>query len=79
MEIKALTTDGFRNLAGGRIEFHPRLNPIVGDNGQGKTNLIETLALVTGRSSFRTADTTGILRAGEVRSVLTARARAGER
>jgi DNA replication and repair protein RecF len=75
VEIKALTTDGFRNLAGGRIEFHPRLNLIVGDNGQGKTNLVEALALVTGRSSFRTAETTEILRAGEARAVLTARVR----
>jgi DNA replication and repair protein RecF len=75
VEIKALTTDGFRNLAGGRIEFHPRLNLIEGDNGQGKTNLLEALALVTGRPSFRTAETTEVLRAGEVRAVLTARVR----
>ena len=56
MEILSLNPEGFRNLAGGRIEFHPRLNLVVGDNGQGKTNLLEALAVVTGRISFRTTD-----------------------
>jgi DNA replication and repair protein RecF len=73
VEITALTPDGFRNLAGGRIEFHPRLNLIVGDNGQGKTNLLEALAVVTGRPSFRTADLSEALRAGEPRGLLTAK------
>ena len=73
MEITALTPDGFRNLAGGRIEFHPRLNLIVGDNGQGKTNLLEALAVVTGRPSFRTSELSEALRAGEPRGLLTAK------
>lgn len=54
MEILSLSTEGFRNLANGRVELHPRVNLIVGDNGQGKTNLLEALALVSGRPSFRT-------------------------
>jgi DNA replication and repair protein RecF len=56
VEILSLSTDGFRNLANGRVELHPRVNLIVGDNGQGKTNLLEALALVSGRPSFRTHD-----------------------
>ena len=56
MEILSLSTEGFRNLANGRVELHPRVNLIVGDNGQGKTNLLEALALVSGRPSFRTHD-----------------------
>jgi predicted ATPase len=53
VEIVSLSTEGFRNLLNGRVELHPRLNLLVGDNGQGKTNLLEALALVSGRSSFR--------------------------
>jgi DNA replication and repair protein RecF len=56
VEILSLSTEGFRNLAGSRVELHPRLNLVVGDNGQGKTNLLEALALVSGRASFRTRD-----------------------
>jgi DNA replication and repair protein RecF len=78
VEITALSTDGIRNLSGGRIEFHPQLNLVVGDNGQGKTNLLEALAVVTGRPSFRTAETSEVLRVGESRALLTARVRRAE-
>ncbi len=78
MDITALSTEGLRNLAGGRIEFHPQLNLVVGDNGQGKTNLLEALALVTGRPSFRAADTAEVLRAGETRAILAAGVRRPE-
>jgi DNA replication and repair protein RecF len=56
VEILSLSTEGFRNLVDSRVELHPRLNLVVGDNGQGKTNLLEALALVSGRPSFRTRD-----------------------
>lgn len=78
MEILSLNPEGFRNLAGGRIEFHPRLNLVVGDNGQGKTNLLEALAVVSGRISFRTADLSEVIRAGEMRGQLTAKVRRAE-
>jgi DNA replication and repair protein RecF len=50
------------------VEVHPRLNLIVGDNGQGKTNVLEALALVSGRPSFRTGEL------AETRQHLAARA-----
>lgn len=78
MEILSLFSEGFRNLAGGRFEFHPRLNLVVGDNGQGKTNLLEALAIVTGRTSFRTRDLSEVIRAGEARGELSARVRREE-
>src|SRR5450756_1225652 len=56
VEIVSLSTEGFRNLLNGKVELHPRLNLIIGDNGQGKTNLLEALALVSGRFSFRTRE-----------------------
>jgi len=68
VEILSLSTEGFRNLVSSRVELHPRLNLVVGDNGQGKTNLLEALALVSGRPSFRTRDL------AEARQHLAARA-----
>jgi recombinational DNA repair ATPase RecF len=47
VEILSLNPEGFRNLGGGRFESHPRLNLVVGDNGQGKTNLLEALGRVS--------------------------------
>ncbi len=77
MEILSLTSDAFRNLASARLEFHPRLNLVVGDNGQGKTNLLEALALVSGRASFRTRDLAEVREHLAPRSVLSARVREG--
>ncbi len=75
MEILSLSTEGFRNLLNGKVEVHPRLNLIVGDNGQGKTNVLEALALVSGRPSFRTAELAEARQHLAVRAVVSARVR----
>jgi DNA replication and repair protein RecF len=75
VEILSLTSDAFRNLASTRLEFHPRLNLVVGDNGQGKTNLLEALALVSGRASFRTRDLAEVREHLAPRTVVSARVR----
>ena len=64
MVIGTLSVESFRNLAPARLGFHPRLNLLVGANGQGKTNVLESLALVSGRASFRTADLADVVREG---------------
>ncbi len=73
MEVRSLSIDGFRNLATARLDFHPRLNLIVGRNGQGKTNLVESLAVVSGRSSFRAAEPAEIICDGASRATLACR------
>jgi DNA replication and repair protein RecF len=54
LAIVSLAVDGFRNLASAEIELGPRLNVLQGDNGQGKTNLLEALYVVATSKSFRT-------------------------
>lgn len=54
MVIRSLVLRDFRNYKNFEIEFHPRINIIYGKNGQGKTNLIESLYLLTHLKSFRT-------------------------
>ena len=75
MEILSLTTEGFRNLLDGKVEVHPRLNLIVGDTGQGKTNLLEALALVSGRPSFRTGELAEVRQHLAPAAVVSARVR----
>ncbi|PTQ53401.1 MAG: DNA recombination and repair protein RecF [Brockia lithotrophica] len=53
MRLEALEVRGFRNLDIATT-FAPRLNAIVGDNGQGKTNLLEAVAVLAWGTSFRT-------------------------
>ncbi len=54
MKITKLNLTSFRNLKD--VEFSPDegINVIYGENGQGKTNIIEAIWLFTGFKSFRT-------------------------
>lgn len=55
LNIAALSIRGFRNLRRVDVSFGPRFNVIGGDNGQGKTNLLEALYVVATSKSFRTS------------------------
>ena len=53
MFITVLKADGFKNLEDVMIRPHPKYNLITGLNAQGKTNLLESIWLMTGCKSFR--------------------------
>lgn len=55
MIFHALRATQFRNLKGVTFAPHPRFNVLHGDNGQGKTNLLEALYLLATLRSFRTS------------------------
>lgn len=54
MLLETLEATNFRNLHG-RIEFLPGLNVFSGENGQGKTNWLESIGVLAATRSFRTA------------------------
>lgn len=49
-----VTVQGVRNLKPAEFRFCPAVNVFVGDNGQGKTSLLEALGIVATGRSFRT-------------------------
>ena len=51
MIVKKIFLDFFRNYVHLDAEFHPRVNVIVGENAQGKTNLLEAVAYLSAVSS----------------------------
>jgi DNA replication and repair protein RecF len=51
----ALVASHFRNLQQVTLTPHPRFNVLHGDNGQGKTNLLEAIYLLATLRSFRTS------------------------
>ncbi len=52
MYITSFAADGFRNLKAVRFEPDSRFNVIIGDNAQGKTNLLDAIWLMTGCRNF---------------------------
>ena len=65
MIARRLFTQNFRNLVSGDISFDDGVNVISGQNGQGKTNLLEALCLFTGVRSFRGAKNAELIAKGE--------------
>ncbi|MDR1954186.1 MAG: DNA replication/repair protein RecF [Clostridiales Family XIII bacterium] len=54
MYIETLQLNNFRNYEDEKIEFDQRVNVVTGKNGQGKTNLIEGINILSMGKSFRT-------------------------
>ncbi|OGG06720.1 MAG: hypothetical protein A3F83_14830 [Candidatus Glassbacteria bacterium RIFCSPLOWO2_12_FULL_58_11] len=65
MIINELKLDRFRNLADATLLFSERGNLLIGDNGQGKTNLLEAVYYLTLLKSFRTNLDNECIRFGE--------------
>jgi DNA replication and repair protein RecF len=57
MSVVKLTTFNFRNLSSTTINFHPRVNFFIGDNGSGKSSLLEAIFFIGHGKSFRTSKT----------------------
>jgi DNA replication and repair protein RecF len=53
VRIHTLEAEGFRNLGTLRLEPHERFNIFEGQNGQGKTNILEAIYLLGALRSFR--------------------------
>lgn len=62
MGFLSLSLYGFRNLHDGKINLDAHNVYLVGENGQGKTNFLETLYLLSYGSSFRTRNDVDFIR-----------------
>ena len=73
MRIERILAERFRNLDALRYEPHPRFNIFEGANGQGKTNVLEALAVLAGLRSFRTSRLGECVQFGASQAALGAR------
>ena len=64
MRLDTLQLHNFRNYAEVSLDFNPGVNLIVGDNAQGKTNLLEAIAYLGSGKSFRAQKTGEMIRFG---------------
>lgn len=65
MFIKKLILKNFRNYARLSAELSPNMNFIIGDNGTGKTNILEAISVAANLKSFRGVHDTDIVLWGE--------------
>lgn len=65
MWLKNLFVSNFRNFTRLDLEFSPRLNIFWGDNGEGKSNLLESLYCLGQGKSFRTKADEEIIKGGQ--------------
>ena len=64
MILRSLTIENYRNIEAARFEPGCELTVICGKNGQGKTNLLEAVWMLTGGRSFRGAKDAELVREG---------------
>ena len=64
MRIETISLGDFRNYVNLKLDFAPGVNLIMGDNAQGKTNLLEAIAYLGSGKSFRAQRTAELVRFG---------------
>jgi DNA replication and repair protein RecF len=77
LAIESLSVRAFRNLTRVDLELGPRFNVVSGDNGQGKTNLLEAVYVVATSRSFRTSKLGELVETGSETASIRARVREG--
>jgi len=65
MYIKEINLKDFRNYESLNLKFHEKVNIFLGDNAQGKTNLLEAIYFCSIGKSFRTSIDNEMIRFGE--------------
>ena len=64
MQLNSLQLRGFRNYTALSVDFVPGVNLILGDNAQGKTNLLEAIHYLSTGHGFRTRKEAELLQFG---------------
>ena len=71
MRIKSLKLLYFRNYLSANIEVHPSLNVLVGNNANGKTNIIESIFCLALGKSYRTKSDSECIMFGEAATAMS--------
>ena len=79
MRLDHLKVAQFRNLEEAELHPAPRLTVLCGANGQGKTNLLESIWLLTGAKSFRGAKDAELIRRDQPFAVIESEFEGGGR
>lgn len=72
MIFEKLRLVNFRNYRDVVVSFSPRVNVFLGENGQGKTNLLEAMYLISQGDSFRYGDNTTLINSNNQEALIQA-------
>jgi DNA replication and repair protein RecF len=72
LHLQRLWLTDYRSYGSAEVAFAPGLTAVVGENGQGKTNLLEAIGYLATLSSFRGAPTEALIRDGAAQAVVRA-------
>jgi len=61
MRVKSLNIKNLRNISSTQLDLDPSLNCFIGDNGAGKTSILEALSVLSKGRSFRTGQIASII------------------
>jgi DNA replication and repair protein RecF len=73
MWVQALHLDSFRSYNEVLVEFVPGVNVLIGQNGQGKTNIVEAIYYLATLTSHRVASENPLVSSGKTSAVIRAR------
>ncbi len=62
MKFKSIRLKDFRNFENLEVEFEKKINIFIGQNGQGKSNLLEALSLLILNDSFRFVENENLIK-----------------
>lgn len=65
MQIKSLAATNFKNIADARLEFSSKANCFLGDNGMGKSNLLDAVYYLSFCKSFSGLPDNAVVKLGE--------------
>jgi recF protein len=72
MIFERLRLVNFRNYRDVVVSFSPRVNVFLGENGQGKTNLLEAMYMISQGDTFRYADNETLINSNNSESLIQA-------
>jgi DNA replication and repair protein RecF len=73
MRLLSIELERFRNIAHAKLELTPAFNVLVGPNGQGKTNTLEAIYLLSALRPLRSVQRRALIAHGEEETKLRAR------
>lgn len=65
MQLQSLSLTNFKNIESASLEFSPKINCLLGDNGMGKSNLLDAIHFMSFCRSFSGVSDSLLIRNGE--------------